>query len=163
MFFLILNFPISVVARESVIKVGAATEIEMIEKKHRIDDALEAVRAARELGTLPGGGVALVRATTGLVVETDNEEQAIGVQVILQACQSPIRQMAVNAGESEDIIVSKIKEETGDNGYDFLKREIVNMYERGIIDPCKVTTSALKNATSAAGTLLTTSHAIVDC
>tara|TARA_Y100000592_G_scaffold100642_1_gene181675 strand:+ start:769 stop:2337 length:1569 start_codon:yes stop_codon:yes gene_type:complete len=145
----------------AVIKVGAATEIEMIEKKHRIDDALEAVRAARDLGTLPGGGVALLRATTDLFVETDNEEQSIGAQVILQACQAPIRQMAKNAGESADIIVSKIKEETGDNGYDFLRRQITNMYETGIIDPCKVTTSALKNATSAAGTLLTTSHAIV--
>jgi chaperonin GroEL len=147
----------------AVIKVGAATEVEMIEKKHRIDDALEAVRAARELGTLPGGGVALVRVTTGLAIDTENEEQAIGAQVILQACQAPIRQMAMNAGESADIVVSKIKDESGDNGYDFLKREIVNMYDRGIIDPCKVTTSALKNATSAAGTLLTTSHAIVDC
>jgi len=147
----------------AVIKVGAATEVEMIEKKHRIDDALEAVRAARELGTLPGGGVALVRATTDLVIDTDNGEQAIGAQVILQACQAPIRQMATNAGESADIIVAKIKDQTGDNGYDFLRREVVNMYERGIIDPCKVTTSALRNATSAAGTLLTTSHAIVDC
>jgi len=147
----------------AVTKVGAATEVEMIEKKHRIDDALEAVRAARELGTLPGGGVALVRATTDLVIDTDNGEQAIGAQVILQACQAPIRQMATNAGESADIIVAKIKDQTGDNGYDFLRREVVNMYERGIIDPCKVTTSALRNATSAAGTLLTTSHAIVDC
>ncbi len=147
----------------AVIKVGAATEIEMIEKKHRIDDALEAVRAARELGTLPGGGVGLIRATTNLVVNTDNDEQAIGAQVILQACQAPLRQMAINAGESEDIVVSKIKEATGDDGYDFLKREMVNMYDSGIIDPCKVTTSALKNAASAAGTLLTTSHAIVEC
>ena len=71
--------------------------------------------------------------------------------------------MAINAGESEDIVVSKIKEATGDDGYDFLKREMVNMYDSGIIDPCKVTTSALKNAASAAGTLLTTSHAIVEC
>lgn len=147
----------------AVIKVGAATEIEMIEKKHRIDDALEAVRAARDLGTLPGGGVALLRATSGLTVDTDNEEQAIGVTVILQACQAPIRQMATNAGESADIIVSSVSKQEGDNGYDFLRREVVNMYDRGIIDPCKVTTSALRNAASAAGTLLTTSHAIVDC
>ena len=105
----------------------------------------------------------MLRATSGLTVDTDNEEQAIGATVILQACQAPIRQMATNAGESADIIVSSVAKQEGDNGYDFLRREVVNMYDRGIIDPCKVTTSALRNAASAAGTLLTTSHAIVDC
>ena len=147
----------------AVIKVGAATEIEMIEKKHRIDDALEAVRSAQEGGIIPGGGVALIRATQNLLVETDNDEQSMGAQVVLLACEAPLRQMAINAGESPDIIVSEIKAEEDDMGYDFLNRCMVGTYDVGIIDPCKVTKCALENAASAAGTLLTTSHAIVDC
>ena len=147
----------------AVIKVGAATEVEMMEKKHRIDDALEAVRSAQEDGIIPGGGVALIRATADLFVETDNDEQSLGAQVVLRACEAPLRQMAINAGESEDIIIQNIKNETGDTGYDFLNRCMVSTYEKGIIDPCKVTKCALVNAASAAGTLLTTSHAIVDC
>ena len=147
----------------AVIKVGAATEIEMMEKKHRIDDALEAVRSAQEGGIIPGGGVALIRASADLFVETDNEEQSLGAQVVLQACEAPLRQMAINAGESEDIIIQNVKVEAGDTGYDFLNRVMVSTYEKGIIDPCKVTKCALENAASAAGTLLTTSHAIVDC
>ena len=148
----------------AVIKVGAATEVEMMEKKHRIDDALEAVRSAQQEGIIPGGGVALIRATTDVFVETDNEEQSLGAQVVLQACQAPLRQMAINAGESPDIIVERVKEETSeDTGYDFLNRCMVSTYEKGIIDPCKVTKCALINAASAAGILLTTSHAIVDC
>tara|TARA_R110000824_G_scaffold45909_3_gene132443 strand:- start:620 stop:1492 length:873 start_codon:yes stop_codon:yes gene_type:complete len=147
----------------AVIKVGAATEIEMMEKKHRINDALEAVRSAQEEGIIPGGGVALIRATTDLFVETDNEEQSLGAQVVLQACEAPLRQMAINAGESEDIIIQIVKGEVNDVGYDFLNRCVVSTYEKGIIDPCKVTKCALQNAASAASTLLTTSHAIVDC
>ena len=148
----------------AVIKVGAATEIEMYEKKHRIDDALEAVRSAQEEGIVPGGGVALIRATTDLFVETDNEEQSLGAQVVLKACEAPLRQMAINAGESDDIIVQNVKNcDTMDTGYDFLNRCMVSTYEKGIIDPCKVTKCALENAASAAGILLTTSHAIVDC
>ena len=147
----------------AVIRVGAQTEVEMIEKRHRIDDALEAVRSAQEEGIVPGGGVALIRATKDLFIETDNEEQNLGAQVILRACEVPLRQMAINAGESPDIIVSEVKDEEDDVGYDFLNRCMVGTYNVGIIDPCKVTKCALKNATSAAGTLLTTSHAIVDC
>jgi chaperonin GroEL len=145
----------------AVIKVGAQTEIEMIEKRHRIDDSLEAVRAAQEEGIVPGGGVALIRACAGLFVETDNEEQSLGAQVVLKACEVPLRQMAKNAGESPDIIVTSVKESEADTGYDFLNRELISTYEKGIIDPCKVTKCALQNAASAAGTLLTTSHAIV--
>ena len=148
----------------AVIKVGAATEIEMIEKRHRIDDALEAVRSAQEEGIVPGGGVALLRAVSDLFVETDNEEQSLGAQVVLRACEMPLKQMAINAGESPDIIVQDVKNcGTVDMGYDFLNREMVSTYEKGIIDPCKVTKCALRNAASAAGTLLTTSHAIVVC
>jgi len=147
----------------AVIKVGAHTEVEMIEKRHRIDDALEAVRSAQEEGIVPGGGIALLRATTDLFVETDNEEQSLGAQVVLRACLMPLKQMAINAGESADIIIQNVKNETGDTGYDFLNRCMVSTYEKGIIDPCKVTKCALRNAASAAGTLLTTSHAIVAC
>jgi chaperonin GroEL len=147
----------------AVIKVGAQTEVEMIEKRHRIDDALEAVRSAQEEGIVPGGGVALIRATNDLFVETDNEEQSLGAQVVLKACEVPLRQMAINAGESADIIVTNVKDQADDMGYDFLNRCMVGTYNVGIIDPCKVTKCALKNAASAAGTLLTTSHAIVDC
>tara|TARA_R100001015_G_C4634274_1_gene200508 strand:- start:4844 stop:6415 length:1572 start_codon:yes stop_codon:yes gene_type:complete len=145
----------------AVIRVGAATEVEMIEKKHRIDDALEAVRSAQEEGIIPGGGVALVRAVTGLSVETSNEEQALGAQIVLRACEAPLRTMARNAGESEDIILQMVRDAQGDKGYDFLNRCVVSTYERGIIDPKKVTRCALQNAASAASTLLTTSHAIV--
>ena len=145
----------------AVIRVGAATEVEMIEKKHRIDDALEAVRSAQEEGIIPGGGVALVRAITGLSVTTDNEEQGLGAKIVLRACEAPLRTMARNAGESEDIILQKVRDAQGDEGYDFLNRCMVATYERGIIDPKKVTRCALENAASAAGTLLTTSHAIV--
>jgi chaperonin GroEL len=147
----------------AVIRVGAATEVEMVEKKHRIDDALEAVRSAQEEGIVPGGGVALVRAISGLSVETDNEEQALGAKIVLRACEAPLRTMARNAGESEDIIIRMVQEAQGDEGYDFLNRRMVSTYERGIIDPKKVTRCALQNAASAAGTLLTTSHAIVKC
>lgn len=145
----------------AVIRVGAATEVEMIEKRHRIDDALEAVRSAQQEGIVPGGGVALLRATNDLFVETDNEEQSLGAQVVIKACEAPLRQMAINAGESADIVVTNVKNETDDRGYDFLDRTMVSTYDVGIIDPCKVTKCALKNAASAAGTLLTTSHAIV--
>ena len=145
----------------AVIRVGAATEVEMIEKKHRIDDALEAVRSAQEEGIVPGGGVALIRAITDLSIALDNEEQTLGAKIVLKACEAPLRTMARNAGESEDIIIKMVQEAQGDEGYDFLNRCMVATYERGIIDPKKVTRCALQNAASAAGTLLTTSHAIV--
>ena len=145
----------------AIIRVGAATEVEMIEKKHRIDDALEAVRSAQEEGIVPGGGVALLRAVTDLSIALDNEEQTLGAKIVLKACEAPLRTMARNAGESEDIIIKMVQEAQGDEGYDFLNRCMVATYERGIIDPKKVTRCALQNAASAAGTLLTTSHAIV--
>jgi chaperonin GroEL len=105
----------------------------------------------------------LIRVTQNLFIETDNDEQSMGAQVVLQACEAPLRQMAINAGESPDIIVTEVKSETDDMGYDFLNRCMVGTYNVGIVDPCKVTKCALQNAASAAGTLLTTSHAIVDC
>ena len=96
-----------------------------------------------------------------LSVETDNEEQGLGAQIVLKACEAPLRTMARNAGESEDIIIEKVRSGQGDEGYDFLNRCMVSTFSKGIIDPKKVTRCALENAASAAGTLLTTSHAIV--
>ena len=146
----------------AIIRVGAATEIEMTEKKHRIDDALEAVRSALEEGILPGGGVGLIRAANGLHVETDNEEQALGAKIILDAVQEPLRQLCLNSGESPDIIVSEVLSREPTEGYNFLTREYIDMITQGIIDPCKVTRCALQNAVSAASTLLTMNYAIVD-
>ena len=145
----------------AVVRVGAATEVEMIEKKHRIDDAVEAVRSAKEEGIIAGGGVTLLRLSRNLSVDTDNEEQALGAKIVLRACEAPLRTMARNAGESEDLIIEKIINADENMCYDFLNRKIINAFQTGVIDPKKVTRCALQNAASAAGTLLTTSHAIV--
>ena len=145
----------------AVVRVGAATEVEMIEKKHRIDDALEAVRSAKEEGIIAGGGVTRLRRSRNLSVDTDNEEQALGAKIVLRACEAPLRTMARNAGESEDLIIEKIINADENMCYDFLNRKIINAFQTGVIDPKKVTRCALQNAASAAGTLLTTSHAIV--
>ena len=145
----------------AIIRVGAATEVEMIEKKHRIDDALEAVRSAQEEGIVPGGGIALLKVARRLSVSLSNEEQDLGAKIVLRACEAPVRAMARNAGESEDLIIEKILASDTNDCYDFLNRNVTNAYQAGIIDPKKVTRCALENAASAAGTLLTTSHAIV--
>ena len=146
----------------AVINVGAATEVEMTEKKHRIEDALEAVKAAQEEGILPGGGVALLRAIKRLKVNTDNEDQALGVEIVKKAVLAPLRQMAVNAGQSPDLIEAKIRKARKNSGFNFRDFSTVDMYDAGIIDPLKVTRIALQNAASAAGTLITTSHAIIE-
>ena len=145
----------------AVIRVGGATEIEMIERKHRIEDALEAVTSARLGGVVPGGGVALVRAVAGLKVEVENDEQEMGVEIVLSAALEPLRQMSENAGESPDLITKSVQEQENNHGFDFRNREIVDMYEAGIIDPVKVTKTALANAVSVAGTLITTNYAII--
>jgi len=145
----------------AVIRVGAATEVEMIEKKHRIDDALEAVRSAQEEGIIVGGGVTLLKIARSISITLDSEEQTLGAKIVLKACEAPLRTMARNAGESEDLIVEQIVKSKDDECYDFLNRKMTNAIGSGIIDPKKVTRCALQNAASAAGTLLTTSHAIV--
>ncbi len=146
----------------SVIKVGGATEIEMIERKHRIEDALAAVKSAQDQGVLPGGGISLLQASN-FEVESENEDQALGVAVIKKSLEAPVRQMARNAGQSADVIVEKIRA-CGDPGYgwDFKTNELVDMMDKGIMDPAKVTMTALKNAVSAASTLITTSNGIVE-
>ena len=145
-----------------IIRVGGLTEVEMIEKKHRIEDALEAVTSAQQEGVVPGGGVTFLRATKGLEVETDNEDQDLGVRIVLEAVKAPLRQMAENAGESPDLVLSLVQAADDELGWDFSSGKLVNMMETGVIDPAKVTRTALQNAASAASTLLTTNYAIVE-
>ena len=133
----------------------------MIEKKHRVEDALEAVRSAQLEGIIPGGGVALIRASKNLELEFENEDQKIGSNIICEAVKAPIKQMAVNAGESPDLILSEVLKSDSDHGWDFANSELVNLFEAGIIDPSKVTKVALQNAVSAASTLITTNYAII--
>jgi chaperonin GroEL len=117
----------------AIIKVGAPTEVEMIEKKHRIEDALEAIKSAQEEGILPGGGVALLRAVKDLEVEVDNEDQRLGVEILKKSVYEPIRQMAVNAGVSADLIIDKIQSEPENFGYNFRSDKIVDMIKEGIL------------------------------
>ncbi len=144
----------------AVIKVGGATEVEMIEKKHRIEDALEAVRSAQEEGVVPGGGTTLIRCAD-FTLTCEDEDQQIGVEIVRKSLQAPIRQMAINAGESPDLIVDRVLNADGP-GWDFKKGELTNMLKSGIIDPTKVTRVALQNSVSAASTLVTTANAIIE-
>ena len=146
----------------AIIKVGAPTQVEMIEKKHRIEDALEAVRAAQLEGVVPGGGVAFLRVLKDLEVNVDNQDQAIGAQCVADAIREPLRQMAKNAGLSPDIIESIVQNLEGNQGFDFGKEKECDMIETGIIDPVKVTKVALRNAASAAGTLIMTGYSILE-
>ena len=146
----------------AVIRVGAATEIEMIEKRHRIDDALEAVKSAQQEGVVPGGGIALIRAAHNLDVEVSSEDQTLGVNIIQKAVEEPIRQMAINAGESADLVLAAIADENYEYGWDFASGTLTHMINDGIIDPTKVTRCALQNAASVAGALITSNHAIVE-
>ena len=144
------------------INVGAATEIEMKEKKARVEDALHAVRAATEDGIVPGGGVALLRCVSALddlEIEGDTEE-AIGVDIVRRAIEAPIRQIAENAGLDGAVISEQVKKAKGNQGFNALTNEHVDMVEAGVIDPAKVTRSALENAASIAGLLLTTEASI---
>lgn len=146
----------------AVIHVGGSTEVEMTERKHRIEDALEAVRSAQEGGIVPGGGTALLRASRSLVVATNSSEQALGAAIVRAACEEPIRQMALNSGESPDLIIQAVLSDTDHNtGWNFLTNEQANLMSSGVIDPVKVTRTALQNATSCAGTLITTNYGII--
>ena len=146
----------------AIIRVGGATQVEVIEKKHRVEDALEAVKSAQEEGLTIGGGVALLRAVESLEVEHENDTQELGQKIILEAIKEPARQMAINAGLSPDLTLAKIENEEGNIGVDYATGDVLDLYEKGVIDPVKVTRCALQNAASAAGTLLTTNHAIVE-
>ncbi|MCR4404178.1 MAG: chaperonin GroEL [Candidatus Acetothermia bacterium] len=140
----------------AIIKVGAPTETELEEKKHRMEDALEATKAAVEEGILPGGGVALLRAAKALEkLSLDGDEQ-VGVKILKKALEEPTKQLAENAGYEGSIVVEKIKSQEDGVGFDVLKEEYVDMMKAGIIDPTKVTKSAVQNAVSVGGLLLTT-------
>jgi len=147
----------------AVLYVGAPTEVEMKEKKDRVDDALHATRAAVEEGIVPGGGVALVRAGQELeLIEFENEDEKTGIQIIIKAIEAPIRQIVANAGGEGAVIVSKIQEGEADFGYNAKTDTFEPMLKAGIIDPTKVTRVALENAASVAGMLLTTECVLAD-
>jgi chaperonin GroEL len=147
----------------AVIKVGAGSEVEMKEKKDRVDDALHATRAAVEEGVVAGGGVALVRALAALNnFKGDNEDQTAGVNILRRAMEAPLRQIVSNAGEEASVVLNKVKEGTGNFGYNAASGEYDDMIAMGILDPAKVTRSALENAASVAGLMLTTECMIAD-
>ena len=147
-----------------VIKVGAATEVEMNEKKDRVDDALHATKAAVEEGIVAGGGTALVRAAEMIKdsVKYDNEDQLTGGKIVFRAIEEPLRQIVANAGKEPSVILSKVKELSGNQGYDARADKFYDLVENGIIDPVKVTKNALKNASSIASMILTTNCVIVE-
>ena len=147
----------------AVIKVGAGSEIEMKEKKARVEDALHSTRAAVEEGVVPGGGVALIRAlqsSEGL--KGDNEDQNIGISIALKAMEAPIRQIVLNAGEEASVVVDKIKSEKGNHGFNAASSEYGDMIKMGILDPAKVTRTALQAAGSVAGLMITTEAMVSD-
>lgn len=151
----------------AVIEVGAATEVELKERKLRIEDALNATRAANEEGIVPGGGVALVRVqqeleskVNSVTFQTDDEK--IGFKILTAALDVPLKLIASNAGAKSDVVIDKVKAEKDSFGFDALRNEFTDMIKAGIVDPAKVTRSALENAASVASMLLTTEAAVVD-
>ena len=147
----------------AVIKVGAATEVEMKEKKARVEDALHATRAAVEEGVVAGGGVALVRALQSVQnVKGDNEDQNVGIKIALRAMEAPLRQIVTNAGEEASVVLDKVKAGTGTFGYNAANSTYGDMLEMGILDPAKVTRSALQHAASVAGLMITTEAMITE-
>src|SRR5690606_26818406 len=147
----------------AVIKVGGATEVEVKERKDRVDDALNATRAAVEAGVVPGGGVALLRAANAINVKGDNDDQDAGIQIVKRALQAPIRQIADNAGVEGSIVVGKVLESKSYNfGYDAQNDEYGDLIEKGIIDPAKVVITALQDAASIAGLLITTEAGVAE-
>ena len=147
----------------AVLYVGAASEIEMKEKKDRVDDALHSTRAAVEEGIVAGGGVALVRTKEVLAaITTDSLDEVTGIKILDRAIEEPLRQIVENAGGEGSVVVAKVIEGKGDFGYNAKNGEYTNMLKAGIIDPTKVTRIALENAASVAGMILTTACTLVD-
>lgn len=140
----------------ALIKVGAATEVEMKEKKARVEDALHATRAAVEEGVVPGGGVALLRARSNLNIKGDNADQDAGIKIVLRAMEQPLREIVANAGDEPSVVVNEVVKNKGNYGYNAATSEYGDMVEMGVLDPTKVTRSALQNAASVAGLMLTT-------
>jgi chaperonin GroEL len=147
----------------AVVKVGAATEMEMKEKKSRVEDAVHATRAAVEEGVLPGGGVALLRTRPKLAsLRGENSDQDCGIRIVLRALEEPLRTIVANSGEEPSVVLAKVLEGTGSFGYNALTGEYGDMVALGILDPCKVTRTALQNAASVAGLILTTDCMIAE-
>ncbi len=147
----------------AVIKVGAATEVEMKEKKARVEDALHSTRAAVEEGVVPGGGVALLRTRDAIgKIKAVNDDQAVGIKILLRAIEEPLRQIVRNSGEEPAVILNRVAEESGAFGYNAASGEFGDMLDMGILDPTKVTRSALQNAASVAGLLLTTEAMVAE-
>ena len=147
----------------AVIKVGAATEVEMKEKKDRVDDALHATRAAVEEGVVPGGGVALLRARAALgKFKGANADQDAGIRIVLRALEAPLRAIVANAGEEPSVVVAKVLEGQGNHGYNAATGEYGDLVEMGVVDPTKVTRTALQNAASIAGLILTTDATVAE-
>ena len=147
----------------AVIKVGAATEVEMKEKKARVEDALHATRAAVEEGIVPGGGVALLRARAAIAgVTGENADQNAGIKIVLRAMEEPLRQIVLNAGEEASVVVAKVIEGKGNYGYNAASGEYGDLVEMGVLDPTKVTRTALQNAASVASLMLTTDCAVAE-
>ena len=147
----------------AVVQVGAATEVEMKEKKARVEDALHATRAAVEEGIVPGGGVALLRSSRGLdKLEVATEEEAVGVQIVKRACEAPLRWISSNAGEEPSIVLDRVSSSKGSNGFNAAAGKYEDLLKAGIIDPTKVVRTALQNAASVAGLLLTTEAMIAE-
>ena len=147
----------------AVIKVGAATEVEMKEKKARVEDALHATRAAVEEGVVPGGGVALIRAMQNVgELNGDNEEQNIGIKIATRALELPLHQIVSNCGDEAAVVVNKVREASGNQGYNAATGEYGDMIEMGILDPAKVTRSAIQHAASVAGLMITTEAMVAD-
>ena len=147
----------------AVIKVGAATEVEMKEKKARVEDALHATRAAVEECVVPGGGVALLRARAAIAeLKGVNEDQNHGIQIALRAMEAPLREIVANAGEEPSVVLRRVMEGTGAFGYNAATGEFGDMLEMGILDPTKVTRTALQNAASIAGLMITTEAMVAE-
>lgn len=147
----------------AVIKVGAATEVEMKEKKARVEDALHATRAAVEEGVVPGGGVAMVRSVTDVAeIEGDNADQNVGIRIVRRALEEPLRQIVANSGEDASVVLNKVVESNGNTGYNAATGEYGDMIEMGILDPTKVARAALQNAASIAGLMITTEAMVAE-
>jgi len=147
----------------AVIKVGAATEVEMKEKKDRVDDALHATRAAVEEGVVPGGGVALLRARAAIKdLKGDNHDQEAGIKIVLRALEEPLRAIAANAGDEPSVVIAKVLEGSGNFGYNAANGSYGDLVASGVLDPTKVTRSALQNAASVAGLILTTDASVAE-
>lgn len=147
----------------AVIKIGAATEVEMKEKKDRVDDALHATRAAVEEGIVPGGGVALLRARSKIsALKGENDDQEAGIRIVLRAIEEPLRAIVNNAGEEPSVVIARVLEAQGSIGYNAATGEYLDMVEAGVVDPTKVTRTALQNAASIAGLILTTDATVAE-